>query len=240
MKRFFEIDFLRGLAVISMIAYHTLFDLNYFAGYSFPIHSDSLFLFRSFAPVAFLLIVGLCLSISYSRARSEKGKAGLFKKYLFRGLKTFALGLAITAITWLVFPQEFIIFGVLHFIGIAIILVFPLLGKKRLSLLLGISFILLGLWLQTFHVSSHWLLWLGLVPEGFYTFDYFPLLPWLGVVLLGIFFGRALYPSAERDFRIPDLSGNRFIAFFSFLGRKSLLIYFLHQPVLVAIILFIA
>ncbi len=237
MPRFFEIDFLRGIAIIAMIAFHALFDLNYFAGYSFPLHKGAFFLLGRFASVTFIFLVGLSLSISYNRARQQKTKTQLFQKYFFRGAKIFSLGLLITAVTWLLFPKEVIVFGVLHFIGLAIILSFPFLGRRKTNLLIGILFILSGFWLQSVSIPSPLLLWVGFTPVGFYSFDYFPLLPWFGLVLLGLFSGNMLYSGEERKFSLPDLSKNRFIGFFSFLGRNSLLIYFLHQPVLVAVIL---
>ena len=237
MQRFFEIDALRGIAVIAMIAFHAFFDLNFFAGYRFPLYGGALFALGRFAAVAFIFIVGVSLAISYNRVKSDKKGIELFKKFLFRGAKIFCLGLVITAATWLLFPSSFIAFGVLHLIGLAIILSFPFIGKKKTSLFTGIALIALGFWLQQFSFPFTWLLWLGFSPGNFYTFDYFPLLPWFGVVLLGVFFGSILYPNAERGFRITDLSKNKLVGFFSFLGRHSLLIYFLHQPLLVALIL---
>ncbi len=237
MQRFFEIDALRGIAVIAMIAFHAAFDLNFFAGYRLPLYSGAFFVLGRFAAVAFLLLVGLSLTISYNRVKSEKKGIELFKKFLFRGAKIFCLGLVITAATWLLFPSSFIAFGVLHLIGAAIILAFPFIGKKKTSLFAGVALIALGLWLQQFSFPFAWLLWLGFSPGNFYTFDYFPLLPWFGVVLLGVFAGNALYPNAKRRFRVPDFSKNNVVQFFCFLGRHSLIIYFLHQPLLVAAIL---
>ncbi len=237
MQRFFEIDFFRGIAVIAMVAFHVAFDLNYFAGYSLPLYSGALFALGRFAAVAFIFIVGVSLAISYARAKEQKSGMRLFKKYFFRGAKIFCLGLLITAVTWILFPSSAVFFGVLHLIGAAIIAAFPFLGKKKASLFTGIALIALGFWMQQFSFSFPWFLWLGLVPKNFYTFDYFPLLPWFGVVLLGLFAGNALYPNAKRKFNMPDFSKNKVIQFFCFLGRDSLLIYFLHQPLLVALIL---
>ncbi len=240
MQRFFEIDSLRGIAVIAMIAFHALFDLNYFAGFSFSINSGVLLGIGRFAACTFIFLVGVSLTLSYSRAKTEKAGFELFRKYLSRGAKIFSLGLVITAATWLLFPAEFIVFGVLHFIGAAIALSFPLIRRRKASLLLAIVLIPLGLWLNSLGSDLPFLFWLGLKPSGFYTLDYFPLLPWLGVVLLGVFFGNTLYKNGERQFRIYDLSKNRLAGFFSFLGRHSLIIYFLHQPVLLLLIFLLA
>lgn len=82
-------------------------------------------------------------------------------------------------------------------------------------------------------------LWLGFTPYNFYTLDYFPLLPWLGVMSLGIFLGNTLYENYTRHFKLPDLSKYAIIKASGFLGRHSLLIYFIHQPVLIIILLIV-
>ena len=71
------------------------------------------------------------------------------------------------------------------------------------------------------------------MPENFYALDYFPLLPWFGVVLIGVFLGNSLYQNNKRMFAVKDHS--RFIVsrMFCFLGRYSLIIYLLHQLVIV-------
>ena len=85
-----------------------------------------------------------------------------------------------------------------------------------------------------------WLLWLGLKPFGFQSFDYFPMLPWFGVILLGVFAGNLLYPNGKRAFRFPNFPPNPLVRLLTFLGRHSLVIYFLHVPVLVAAVLLLA
>lgn len=238
-KRFWEIDVLRGLAIVMMISYHFLFDLNYFGVWSLNISSGWLWFLARATATTFIFLVGVSLYLSRSRADlivENKDKKSLFSKYFKRGVKIFSLGLIITLITWLFIPQDFIIFGVLHFIGIAIILEYPFLNKKYLNLFLGIIFIIAGLYLVQFTVTYPWLIWLGLRPEGFITVDYFPLLPWLGVVSLGLFTGRILYKSYKRRFFLPDLSQHTLTRFFTFLGRHSLVIYLLHQPILIILL----
>ncbi len=238
--RFFEIDALRGLAVIAMIAFHVLFALNFLAGYSFDLRNGLFLAIGRFAATAFVFLVGLSLTISYSRARQEKTGSDLFKKYLFRGIKIFCLGLAITGITFLSFPEFAVVFGVLHCIGLSIVIAFPFIRKGRTSLLLGLFLAIAGLWVAEFSFPFPWLLWLGLKPVGFQSFDYFPLLPWFGVILLGIFAGNLLYPNGKRAFQLPGFPPNPVVRLLCFLGRHSLVIYFLHVPVLVAAVQLLA
>ena len=231
-ERFWEVDSLRGLAIIMMITYHLIFDLTFFGILYFNINSGFLWIFARLTAFTFIFLMGISLTLSSSRTQI-KGESLLFNKYLVRGLKIFSLGLLITIATWIFIPQEFIIFGVLHFIGISIILAYPFLKRKFLSLFLGIIIIIVGIYLGNFTFDFSWLVWLGFIPNTLQTVDYFPLLPWFGVVLIGLFFGGILYKNYNRQFKIPDLSKNYFIKIFSFLCRNSLIIYLIHQPILI-------
>jgi uncharacterized membrane protein len=230
--RFWEIDFARGIAVVMMIAFHLLFDLYYFRGFSVVLDSGFWLVFARITLIIFLLLVGVSLSISYSRVKAVLQPRKITEKYVKRGSKTFLYGLITTAVTLIAFPTNAIWFGVLHCIGISIILAIALLPYRKLNLLLGLVFIVLGVLLFTQTFNFPWLLWLGFAPANFYTFDYVPLLPWFGVVLLGLFFGKTLYEN-RRPKTGPKAAGP-----ICWLGRHSLLIYLIHQPILVGILLF--
>jgi uncharacterized membrane protein len=75
---------------------------------------------------------------------------------------------------------------------------------------------------------------LGIEPTNHVYADYFPLIPWSGVVLLGIFLGNTLYTNGERRYPLP-LSSMPFMPL-QWLGERSLMLYLLHQPILVAIL----
>ena len=234
-KRFWEIDFLRGIAVILMVVFHALFDLNYFTALSLDFGSLFWFWFPRAIAAIFILLVGVSLTISNGR-----GVQSSPRKFVGRGLKIFAYGLAITLVTGLLFPKEFIVFGILHFIGLAIILAIPFLKWNWRNVGIALPVIALGIWLQGIFFDFSWLIWLGIKEAGFFTFDYFPLLPWFGFVLIGIFAGNKLYPNAKRGFGITELGEKPVVKQLSFLGRHSLKIYFLHQPILIVIILLLS
>lgn len=239
-KRFWEVDSLRGIAILMMVIFHLIFDLYYFAIYGFNVHSGFLWWFARVTAFIFIFLVGVSLSLSYSRTILGYGQRNLFLKYLKRGLKIFGYGLLITIVTWIFIGNGFIVFGILHLIGIAIILEYPFLKYRYANLFLGIAFIIAGIYLMSFRFDFNALLWLGFIPYNFYTVDYFPLLPWLGVVSLGIFTGDILYPNYKRHFNIPDLSNYMLFRILGFLGRHSLLIYLIHQPILILILLILA
>lgn len=234
----------RGLAVFMMVCYHLAFDLNYFGLVRIDIRSGLWFFLARATAALFLLLVGLSLSLSYNsakRERLERGEgASLFLKFVRRGLWIFSLGMAVTLATYLLLEDGFIVFGALHLIGVSIILAYPFLNLGRWNIFIGVLIILMGAYLQSRSFAFSWLLWLGLIPEGFYSLDYLPLFPWFGVVLIGIFAGQSLYPGAKRGFCLPDLSAACGMRQLSIAGRNSLLIYLLHQPLIIAALLLLS
>lgn len=232
-ERFWELDVFRGIAIILMVAFHTIINLKFF-GFMGSFSPGSYWNIASGSIGAmFFLLVGVGLSISHSRAK--RFSENIPRKYFARGLKIFALGLLITAGTW-AYPHEgFIVFGVLHFIGLGIILAIPFLDRPRLLIPAAALSLLAGAALMGTRWGFPWLLWLGVKTPYFYSLDYYPLLPWFGFVLLGLWAGGKLYANAERRFSLEQ-NKNMVFGALAFFGRHSLKIYFLHQPVLVGII----
>ena len=236
-KRFWEIDFLRGLAIIMMIVFHLLYDLTYFGGCDLNLHYGFWLYFAYATATIFIFLVGVSLTLSFTRANKiQNSGQKLYLKYLKRGLRIFSWGLIITLMTWIFLRDGFVLFGILHLIGISIILAYPFLKLRYWNLLLGIAFISLGIYLKNFTFGFLWLVWLGFMPDHFYTVDYFPIFPWFGVVLIGVFFGNLLYPDYTRKFNLCDLSNFNFIGLFCLLGRHSLIIYLIHQPILLILL----
>lgn len=231
--RLWEIDFIRGVAIIMMITFHAGFNLYYFGEYGINIHRTGWRILGRSTAVLFITLVGVSLTLSYSKAKKEKSRKELHLKYILRGAKIFSWGILISVVTYVFVGEKFIIFGILHFIGTAIIIAYLLVRYRYLPLILGIISIIIGLYISEIYVTFEWLLWIGLRSRSFITVDYFPIFPWIGVLLLGIFLGNSLYPDRERKFKIPDLSNSLVVRKFCFLGRNSLKIYLLHQPILI-------
>jgi uncharacterized membrane protein len=233
-ERVWEVDVLRGIAVVAMVLYHFSYDLAYFVGL-FDVE-----LFRSGAGLdaaraiggTFIFLAGLSLTLSYRRALAAAQGRKLFGKYLMRGVRIFSYGLIITFLTWIFVPREMIIFGILHLIGVSIILAYPFLGLKFPNVALGFGCITLGLYLSDFSTNHPWLTALGVRPN-FGMLAYWPIFPWFGVALLGVFAGNVFY--GDEGKRTPPASPHPSWSWaLAFLGRRSLVIYLTHQPVLIS------
>lgn len=237
-ERYWEVDTARGVAIILMVVYHLVYDLDSFGRYDVQSTTGFWFYFADAVAAMFVLLAGLALTISYSRARAKRSSdAGLFLKFLRRGLVIFSFGMLITLVTFVLFPGQAIYFGILHLIGLSIPLAYPFLRLEYWNLVVGLIVVAVGFFLlRNVWVDYPWLLWLGLQAEGIVSSDYRPLLPWFGVFLLGVFAGNLLYPNGTRQFAIRDLSHLPLISTLSFIGRHSLVIYLVHQPVLIALL----
>ncbi|MDV0447765.1 hypothetical protein MsAg5_16790 [Methanosarcinaceae archaeon Ag5] len=240
--RFYEIDVLRGFAVILMVIYHFLYDLDYFNVYPMP----SWFWPQQFygfpVTILFAAIAGLSLTLA---AAGTADSRTLTRKFVRRGLKIFAVGLLITVVTWFYPHDGFIVFGILHLIGISTILSIPFLLRHTKSgattpkdawipLVLGVVIILLGPLVRKISGPA-WLIPFGVRPSGFSFLDYEPLIPWFGVILIGVAIGFWLYPAGVRKIHVPaQMPG--FLSPFSIIGQHSLIIYLIHQPLILLLL----
>lgn len=187
----------------------------------------------------------------------------LYKKYLRRGLLIFAGGMLITLVTYLFSPEFYVKFGVLHFIGVSTLLLPFFVPFKQWNFLLGIFVLLVppfigrlnpstelvpsGVHPFLFPLPAEALLagrslgggWakagFGFPPTGFSSLDYYPLLPWFGVILLGTAVGTVLY-SPKRHQALGTFDFFPFPRWLLACGKRSLWIYFAHQPVILLIL----
>ena len=224
-KRIWELDAFRGICVLGMVIVHLTFDVVYLyrlVDWEFPPALD--FLSR-WGGVLFLLISGICVTLGSHSVR--------------RGLVVLGCGMLITAATAAMYflglanRSIIIYFGVLQCLGVCMILWglfkhFP----TWFLFLTGLLFAAVGVYLLgVVLVDFPWLMPLGFVYPGFSTADYFPLLPHFGFFLLGAVIGRKVYVKKESLFPSVD-THNPVVRTLSFIGRHSLVIYMLHQPVL--------
>ncbi|MBR1554274.1 MAG: DUF1624 domain-containing protein [Oscillospiraceae bacterium] len=230
------LDTLRGLTVINMVLFHAVWDLVYIFGMKWNwYHGQDAYLWQQGICWSFILLSGFC--------------SGMSRHLLRRGLTVFGLGAGITLITALFMPENLILFGVLTLIGSCMLLMAgcrKFLQKIPAMLGIFVNFILFAF---TKHVNSQFLgifshelfslpsglyrnyltAYLGFPQKGFYSTDYFSLIPWLFLFLTGFF----IYQASGQKILNIKWKG---ISFLNFIGRHALEIYALHQPVIYGIL----
>lgn len=224
--RFWEIDLLRGTGISMMLISNFVTDLQFFLSYSG--HPLFWYIFAHITAGIFVFTSGLSMWVSLSRSRG-------YKKYLIRFGKLFGIGMLITLVTELFLSEGAIYFGVLHFLGLATLLVIPFRRLGRWNFLAALPFLALAPLVSHIH-GPLYLLPLGITPGGFFTLDYFPIFPWFGVYLLGFSMGAFLYPRGKRAVELP-LPAFLPVELLCFLGRHTLKLYLIHQPVFVGLLL---
>ncbi len=238
-QRLWEVDAARGLAIVMMVIYHLMYDLYYF-GVTDAIFTDPFwFYFQRITASMFIVLVGISLALRGQQIEA-KGKGLTFKPFLWRGLVILGWGALITLVTGIALGAEMAIrFGILHFIGVSVILAYPFLRRRWFTLVLGLLLLGAGRIVQQITVRGPWLIWLGLEPADHLYVDYFPLLPWFGVVLIGIWLGNTAYEKGARRLRLPSWQAPALTFPLGWLGRHSLAIYLIHQPLLFVLLIFV-
>lgn len=241
------LDAVRGLCLLSMVFYHAMYDLVDIGGFPAPwFHDTPGHVWQQSICWTFILLSGLCWQLS--------------RHHLKRGLILVGCGAAVTLVTVFFMPEELILYGVLNLLGLSALLLIPLdrLGRRaRLPAWAGLSGALLlffflrgvpngylgfeGIRLLELPAGLYRfrpLAVLGFPPADFVSSDYFPLIPWFFLFLAGYFLWSVLSrrEKALKLLRGPDRPALRAaLRPLCFLGRHSLLIYLLHQPVLMGI-----
>lgn len=225
MKRYNIIDFWRGITIIAMIIYHTIYDLEAFYGYEI---NYNLYYFQQYICWSFIFIAGLSLNFS--------------KNYFKKAKILVLIAIAITISTYIYSADEVILFGVIHFFAAAFLIhsflqnkikkIDPYKGLKISSILFIVlkniyhREIFFGLINLSEALYNPNLFFLGFPSDSFYSADYFPIIPWIFLFYAGYFSFNFL--KLEKK----EISNN----FINVIGRHSLIIYFLHQVIIVIVL----
>ena len=216
--------------MVWMALYHFAFDLNHF-GWLQPrqnFYADALWTGQRTAILSlFLVCVGLSLAVALHAGQP-------WRRFWRRWAQIAGGALLVSLGSALMFPVSWISFGVLH--GIALMLIIARLAAPlRAALLpLALACLLLPRLVAAPFFDSRWTNWVGLVTHKPLTEDFVPLLPWLGVVLLGLAAGQWLLRARPAVIGAALAPALRPLAL---LGRWSLSFYLLHQPVLIGLLL---
>lgn len=238
-ERFWEIDFIRGIAIIMMLIFHTIFDLYFLRITSFNPASFPFIIVAYATASLFIAISGASFMISYCRSRKYLDSRSLYFRYLRRGFVLLAGGAVITLATYLLIGRGYVLYGILHFLGTAAILS-PFLSKLgNFKLPFALVSVFIGFVLSFFNGPS-FLLPLGIRPVDFISLDYVPIFPWIGVFVAGMAAGEFFYPNGSRRIKAFVNPAKNFLPckILAFMGKNSLLIYFIHQPAILALIYF--
>jgi len=234
-SRVYILDVLRGIAVCGMIFHHGYVLLNFTKGVSFSFFSSTLFeVLQMLFVSVFLLVSGICTNYSRSIAK--------------RGLVVFGAAIVVTLATAVVLPAFDITgleiyFGILHMFGLSMLLfacVKPLLERCNPVIICTVCLLLFfgqSIWMYFVpYVEAPYnrLMILGFPSREFYSADYYPLLPYFFMFVAGTAIGRTI-----KDGKFPDWFYSFRMPFFEFIGRHSLIIYLLHQPVIFGLIMLI-
>ena len=223
-NRIWELDVFRGICIIGVVFVHLMYDLSTLYNiidWQYPVWFAFI---KRWGGILFILLSGTCATLGRRSVR--------------RGLVVFGCGMVISAVTYGMYRYGFhksiiIYFGVLHCLGTCMILwwIFKRFPGWLLAVL-GVAMVVAGFYLDTIYPAANlWLMPLGILPPTFSTSDYFPLLPNLGWFLLGAVMGRIVY--RKKQTLLPMVNPkNPIVRFFSFLGRHSLWIYLIHQPLI--------
>lgn len=235
-NRVYLLDEIRGFAIICMVIYHALFMLKSQFGVNVPVFFESWFdIIRDFFAGMFILISGIMCRYSHDNVR--------------RGAVCFLIGMGITFVTPF-FMDNYISFGILHMLGIAMIL-YGIFSNtfEKIPPLIGFvisAALVVYTWNTEFGFMGFgsFLRWdipkaandtgvlfpLGIVSDSYTSGDYYPLLPWFFVFLAGSYMGQWF-----RNGSMPRVFYNSHCRWLASVGRVTLWIYVIHAPVLLGI-----
>jgi len=229
--RFAIVDILRGLALLGMVIYHLFWDLAFLRFFPVDVGYDPGWVaFARSLLTTFLLLVGVGLVLAHGN--------GIRWPAFWRRLGLLvAAALAITVVTVLAFPESYVFFGILHAIALFSLLALPFL-RAPLWLVIATAAIVTVLpmvYADPLYDERIWS-WIGLwvVPPP--ANDLVGVFPWFGIVLVGVILARMVLASPLAARLAAIKADNPLTKAFATAGRWSLVIYLLHQPILLAVL----
>ncbi len=223
-RRFDRLDAVRGAAIVWMVAFHFGFDLAWFGFTRQNFYGDAFWTTQRVCIVSlFLFCAGVGQAIALQQAQP-------WARFRRRWAQVAGCAVLVSIGSWVMFPKSFISFGVLHCIAVALVALRLAAPAGRWLWLMGLLALLAPHGIASPFFDTRATDWVGLVTHKPRTEDYVPLLPWIGVMAWGLAAGRWVLTR-----RPAWLAGPvpRAVAPLATLGRWSLSVYMLHQPVLI-------
>ena len=233
-ERWLALDVARGAAIMAMVTYHLAWDLSFVRLIATDIVEHPAWqLFARVIAASFLTLVGIALVLAH-------GQGVRWRPFLRRLAGLGAAALGVTLVTWFAFPDQYIFFGILHSIAVSSLLGLAFLRAPLILLVTAAAFCFAAPRLFTDPSLDGPLLdWLGLGAQMPATNDYVPVFPWFGFVLLGLGAGRLALPLVAASGSASGSPGwnNPLSRALIWSGRRSLIIYLVHQPLLLGALL---
>jgi len=242
-KRIPEIDFLKGIAVLSMVLFHIFYMGNMMNMANFPIDSGILHVMARTAQLIFISCIGVNLVLS--RQKYKDNVEEFYERKTKRVLYMVAVAVIITLLTYLAFPDKYVKFGIVHFAATSVFLLQWIAGSEIaiFSLILGVLLLesIKHNLIPFFHNNIHPMISfiLGIYNPKYNSMDHFSLIPNIAIIGLGMLIGYALYRDVKRKYKEMDNIldpifnlNNRIIDILQWIGKRSFLVYMIHFPII--------
>ena len=231
------LDYARSFAVIAMIFYHFVYDLGDFGYVNYNMVISGYWkLFAQSIGSSFLFISGFSFWIM---VRTEIDWISFSKRLII----LFLAAVIISVVTFIQFGSAFIFFGILHLLAACTIFGL-LIYRLPLVIIFGLGLILA--FLPEYYFSSsyysastfepRYLAWTGLFNGKTGSVDFYAFMPWSAAYVLGLFCAKLFTNRKSHTPFVPLLFKEEKTNFISnitlWIGRNSLLVYLIHQPIL--------
>jgi uncharacterized membrane protein len=214
-KRIFEIDLFKVIALILMILFHIIYDLNEFAHVNLDYSSGFWYYVGKISAFLFIFLAGI--------------NSGFSHKPIKRGIFVFSFGIIVTITTFLFMKDLYVRFGILHFLGISMLL-YPLFKRINNFILFLLAILIIIISNTGLLDQTNLVVFLRNVFGGM-SIDYYPLFPYLSIFIFGVLSYKLFYYKRKSIFNLNIKS-----KLLCFISKYSLTIYLIHQPIILGII----
>lgn len=242
-KRIPEIDFLKGIAVLSMVIFHVFYMANMMNIANFPTNSGILHMFARTAQLIFISCIGVNLILS--RQKYKDNVEEFHKRKSKRALYMAGVALIITFLTYLAFPRMFVKFGIVHFAATSVFLLQWIAGSELAIFIMILGVLLIDTFKKNmvpfFHNNIHPMISfiLGIYNPKYNSMDHFSIIPNIAIIGLGMLLGYALYKDVRRKYKTMDdvldpffNLNNKVVELLQWIGKRSFLVYMIHFPII--------
>lgn len=221
MPRILALDLARSFALLCMAIFHFAFDLEMFGYLPWGTTAQGFwYYFPRMIAGGFLFLAGVSLKLAHGDGIRW---GAFFKRFAIIA----AAATAVTVGTYAFNRNGFVLFGILHCIALSGLVGLMFLRLPRaVTLAVAAACFALPWYFQDAAFNGRGLLWLGLATQKPFMMDYVPLLPWVAPFLVGM----------ALPVRWPHIASSRLLRMLAFAGQHSLIVYLIHQPILIGLI----